>query len=187
MTDPSLNRRLDHHARRSGFAIGASMAVAIVLLIGAFVWLFATLNPYLSDFIGAEAVSTNAPTLSAGQPAAEVTPTPPASRPTATAAVAVTPTVARTVAPSVAPSNDAAASDDSDGFQADTQVAPNGQSINFRSIAGTNGSETLAVLDPGTPLQATGEEETVDGVVWLEFTNEDGTTGWIREIDTAPV
>lgn len=177
MTDPSLNRRLDHHARRSGFAVGASMAVAIVLLIGAFVWLFATINPYLSDFIGAEAASTQPPTVAAVQGAGQVTPTAAPARPTAT--VAVTPTVAPTTAPSAAPS----ASDDGE-FQADYQILPEGQSVNFRSVAGTNGSQTLAVLDPGTPLQSTGERETVDGVVWLQFKDEDGTTGWIREIDT---
>ena len=179
MTDPSLNRRLDHHSRRSGFAVGASMAVAIVLLIGAFVWLFATINPYLSDFIGAEAAPTEQPTEAAAQGGAQVTPTAQADQQTATVAAAVTATVAPTTAPSDAPSP----SDDG-GFQADYQILPEGESVNFRSVAGTDGSETLAVLDPGTPLQSTGEEETVDGVVWLEFIDEDGTTGWIREIDT---
>ena len=180
MTDPSLNRRLDHHARRSGFAVGASMAVAIVLLIGAFVWLFATINPYLSDFIGAEAAPTGQPTVSAVQPGAQTTPTPPPAQPTATVAAAVT----ATVAPTTAPSDDAVPSNDTEEFQANYRILPEGAGVNFRSVAGTNGSETLAVLDPGTPLQATGEEETVDGVVWLEFIDEDGTTGWIREIDT---
>lgn len=180
MTDPSLNRRLDHHARRSGFAVGASMAVAIVLLIGAFVWLFATINPYLSDFIGAEAAPTEQPTIAAVQGGAQVTPTAPASQPTATIAAAVT----ATVAPTTAPSDDAAEPSGNEAFQADYRILPEGESVNFRSVAGTDGSETLAVLDPGTPLQSTGEEETVDGVVWLEFVDEDGTTGWIREIDT---
>ncbi len=154
------------------------MAVAIVLLIGAFVWLFATINPYLSDFLGAEAAPTGVPTVTAGRAAPQITPTPSPAAPTAT--VAITPTVAPTVASSVtqAPSDGPAA------FQADYRILPEGQSVNFRSIAGTSGSETLAVLDPGTPLQSTGKEQTVDGVVWLEFRNEEGTTGWIREIDT---
>ena len=157
------------------------MAVAIVLLIGAFVWLFATINPYLSDFLGAQAVPTEAPTVTAGRAAPPITPTPTPAAPTAT--VAVTPTVA----PTVARSDEAAASDDSGAFQADYRILPEGQSVNFRSIAGTSGSETLAVLNPGTPLQSTGKEQTVDGVVWLEFQNEQGTTGWIREIDTETV
>lgn len=185
MTDPSLNRRLDHHARRSGFAVGASMAVAIVLLIGAFVWLFATINPYLSDFLGAEAVPTGVPTVTAGRAAPQITPTPSPAAPTAT--VAVTPTVAPSAAPSAAPSLAPSASDGAGAFQADYRILPQGQSVNFRSIAGTSGSETLAVLNPGTPLQSTGEEQTVDGVVWLEFRNQEGTTGWIREIDTETV
>ena len=157
------------------------MAVAIVLLIGAFVWLFATINPYLSDFLGAEAVPTGVPTVTAGRAAPQITPTPSPAAPTAT--VAVTPTVAPSAAPSLAPS----ASDGAGAFQADYRILPQGQSVNFRSIAGTSGSETLAVLNPGTPLQSTGEEQTVDGVVWLEFRNQEGTTGWIREIDTETV
>ena len=180
MTDPSLNRRLDHHARRSGFAVGASMAVAIVLLIGAFVWLFATINPYLSDFIGAEAAPTEQPTAAAVQGGGQVTPTAEPAQPTATVAAAVT----ATVAPTVAPSDEPAEPSDTGEFQADYQILPEGAGVNFRSVAGTDGSETLAVLDPGTPLQSTGEEETVDGVVWLQFIDEDGLTGWIREIDT---
>jgi hypothetical protein len=183
MTDPSLNRRLDHHARRSGFAIGASMAVAIVLLIGAFVWLFALINPYLSDFIGAEAAPTEQPTVAAVQGGAGVTPTAAPAPPTATVAPAVTPTVA----PTVAPSDDAAQPSDTGEFQADYQVGSDGGSINFRSEAGTDGSEILDTLEPGTPLQSTGEEETADGVVWLEFTTEDGATGWMREIDTEAI
>lgn len=156
------------------------MAVAIVLLIGAFVWLFATINPYLSDFLGAEAVPAGVPTVTAGRAAPQITPTPSPAAPTAT--VAVTPTVAPTVAPSAA-----VASDDPGAFQADYRILPEGQQVNFRSVAGTSGSETLAVLNPGTPLQSTGEEQTVDGVVWLQFRNQEGTTGWIREIDTETV
>ncbi|CAA9562091.1 MAG: hypothetical protein AVDCRST_MAG33-1762 [uncultured Thermomicrobiales bacterium] len=187
MTDPSLNRRLDQHARRSGFAVGASMALAILLLIGAFVWLFATINPYLSDFLGAQAASSTATpaSIQAGAPLAPtarpVQSSAPSVAPTATIAPTEPPAAAPTVAPTQVPPTETP-----DDFQPDYQVAGN-QGINFRSAAGTNGSETLAVVNPGTPLQSTGEEETVEGVVWLQFINEDGQTGWIREIDTEPV
>lgn len=186
MTDPSLNRRLDHHARRSGFAVGASMALAIVLLIAAFVWLFATINPYLSDFLGAEAARSTAtpPGLQAGAPVAPTTV--PLQRTTAPLEPTATVAVAATEPPTVAPTEEAAPTEVTDDFQPDFQVAGN-EGINFRSAAGTDGSETLAVVNPGTQLQSTGEDATVDGVLWLEFNNEEGQTGWIREIDTAPV
>ena len=162
------------------------MALTILLLIGAFVWLFATINPYLSDFLGVQASNATATPagLQAGAPVEATVRTVRATNapvePTAT--VAVSATEAAAAAPTEAPEP----TEEADEFQPDYRVAGN-QGINFRSAAGTNGSETLAVVNPGTPLQSTGEEETVEGVVWLQFTNEEGQTGWIREIDTAPV
>lgn len=185
MTDPSLNRRLDHHARRSGFAIGASMALTIVLLIGGFVWLFAMINPYLSDFLGAQAAPSMTPTAQTARAGAAAAPTNAPAPPTATPPPAPSPTPSPS--PTAAPSQSANANGTNDEFTADYRILPEGESVNFRSVAGTDGSETLEVLDPGTSLQSTDEEETVDGVVWLEFTTEDGKTGWIREIDTEAV
>jgi hypothetical protein len=177
MPDPSLNRRLDQHARRSGFAVGASMALAIALLIGGFIWLFAAINPYLSDFLGAEAAPTATPAREVVAGTGDGGNPPAAAEPTAT--TAVTPTVAPTQAPTQTP----APSPSEDGFQPDYQVATGGGAINFRDAPGTDGTESIEALEPGTPLDATGEEETIAGVVWLEFVDEQGRTGWIREID----
>ncbi len=199
MPDPSLNRRLDQHARRSGFAIGASMAVTIALLIGGFVWLFATINPYLSDFIGAEANPTETPTTVAvadGTTPADGPSTTPTREPTTapteeptqaptqapTAAPTEEPTQAPTQAPTAAPTEEP-----EDGFQPDYQVAVDGTSINFRDAPGTEGTNTIEALDPGTELQSTGEEETINGVVWMEFVDEQDRTGWMREIDVEQV
>ncbi len=159
------------------------MAVTIALLIGGFVWLFATINPYLSDFIGAEAAPTGTATAvaqAANTEPAEGGQAPPTAEPT----VAPTrePTTAPSEEPTVAPTETP-----EDEFQADYEVAGGGGAINYRNEPGTDGTESVAVLDPGTPLQSTGEEETVNGAVWLEFVNEDGLTGWIREIDVEPV
>jgi hypothetical protein len=184
MTDPSLNRRLDHHARRSGFAIGASMALTIALLIGGFVWLFAMINPYLSDFLGAKAAPNQTPTAQVVQAIAQVSPAPTVS-PTTAATVnpVVTPTAA--VASSAAPSANSSASSRADAFTADYEIGP--VAINFRASAGTTGAAPIDVLNPGRQLQSTGRRETVDGSVWLELTDEEGRTGWIREIDMRPI
>lgn len=150
------------------------MALAIVLLIGGFVWLFAVINPYLSDFLGAEAAPSSTPTVAALQAGVQVTPT--------AAPVAPTATVAPSQSPTAAPSQSDAAPNPTGDFTPDYQVSGQG-GVNFRSAAGTDGSDILAVLDPGTRLESTGQRETVDGVVWLEVTDEQGRTGWLRQID----
>ena len=178
MADPSLNRRLDYHARRSGFAIGASMAVTIALLIGVFVLIFAAVNPYLSDFFTTKATPEGTARV-IGQVAPSISPT-----------VVVTSTAAAgqaVASPSDQPSGSAGPSAvaGSSGFQADYQTG--NDSVNFRSDAGTDNSQTIAVLDPGTPLQSTGQQQNLNGVIWMQFTDDQGQTGWIRQIDVSKV
>lgn len=152
------------------------MALAIALLIGGFVWLFAAINPFLSDFLGAEAPPTPTFTaLSAGDAPDPST----AAGPTATLAATVSPSATAAVEPT------ATVADDTAGFQPDYEVGS--LDLNYRSQPGTDGSEILEVLAVGTQIQSTGEEETVDGVVWLEFQTEDGQAGWLREIDVNPL
>ena len=152
------------------------MALTIVLLIGGFVWLFATINPYLSDFLGAQAAPSPTQTTAVARAAVPITPTAAPAQPSATAAP--------TEAPSASPSQQVTATAASDAFAPDYVVGSN--RLNFRSAAGTSGSEILTGLDPGTQLQSTGKKQTVDGVVWLEFNTEQGQTGWVREIDVNP-
>ena len=173
MADPSLNRRLDHHARRSGFAIGASMAVTIALLIGVFVIIFAAINPFLSDFFTTKATPEGTARV-IGQVA-------PSRTPTATVTAAAAQSSAALPSGQSSASSGPSASSGVSGFQADYQTGDN--SVNFRSSAGTENSQTVAVLDPGTPLQSTGQQQNLNGVIWMEFTDDQGQTGWIRQID----
>jgi SH3-like domain-containing protein len=67
-------------------------------------------------------------------------------------------------------------------FTADFQSNPQNP-VNLRSEPGTNGTQIVEILEPGTPLQSMGQEEEVNGVVWRQFRTADGQVGWIREID----
>jgi hypothetical protein len=57
--------------------------------------------------------------------------------------------------------------------------------VNFRPGPSIDSGDPVAALDPGTPLQYLGQQTTGDdGSVWLQMTTEDGTVGWLREVDT---
>jgi outer membrane biosynthesis protein TonB len=58
--------------------------------------------------------------------------------------------------------------------------------VNFRAGPGTT-FPTQGALPPGTLLAATGNAQTADGVLWREFRIANGTIGWIRAQDAAPV
>jgi hypothetical protein len=62
--DPPFSRAPEH----SGWLTGITMAVAIVICIAAFIWLFLRIDPYLSDFIsGDDPTPTSVETPSATQ------------------------------------------------------------------------------------------------------------------------
>lgn len=99
---------------------------------------------------------------------------------TATAAVpealaTVTPTTVPT-ATATAPSSTFAATD-----RIDTQLP-----VNFRAGPGTTYT-AQAALPPGTLLAATGEAQTVGGVLWQQFRLANGTIGWVRAQDVSPL
>lgn len=179
MTDTGLNRRLSQHSRRSGFAVGLTMFLTTGLMIALFIGLFAWLNPYLSDFIS----STDGGNESSGGVAAVATESGASPLPAS-------------VAPSAAPTEGTQATEDDSNstepeppesdFVADYQSSPD-IPINLRSAPGTNGTQILEILDPGTPLLSLGQSEVVNGVTWIEFQTEDGQTGWIREIDAVQI
>src|SRR5688500_17429676 len=54
MSDPGLSNRLRQHSRRSGLAVGLTMAAAIAICILSSAWLFGRIEPYVSDFTGYE-------------------------------------------------------------------------------------------------------------------------------------
>jgi hypothetical protein len=67
-----------------------------------------------------------------------------------------------------------------------THLSNTSDSVNFRSGPGTDFA-VITSIAAATPLQATGESGVAgDGLTWLEFELEDGTVGWIREIDSVP-
>ncbi|MGH2533989.1 MAG: hypothetical protein ACRDJW_17020 [Thermomicrobiales bacterium] len=187
MTDPGLTNRLRQHSRRAGLAIGLSMAMTIAVCLGGFVVIFAEVDPFLSDFISAERAtatpereqeSSQAPPVE--EPAEEDSvPEPPAEEPQEEAQQAPTPTL--TTEPAPTPTSEAFEPD----FQANSALQ-----INFRAGPGTN-FETIFTLNIAQPLQYLNEDAptdnpAADGDRWMRFRTEDGTEGWIREIDAEP-
>ena len=73
-----------------------------------------------------------------------------------------------------------------DAFKPDYQIKA-AESVNFRAGPST-GDQILQALPPATPLQYLNEDAPAtnpnDGPRWMKFKIEDGTVGWIRQIDT---
>jgi hypothetical protein len=177
MSDPGLTNRLRQRSRRAGLAVGLSMALTIAVCIGSFAWIYAKADPLFADFVGADGTSsTRTPTAAASAPArgsADEEPEP-TERPTEEAEPEPTeePTPAPTETPEV--------------FQATHLTNPNSR-VNFRPEPNLN-TEPVALLDPGTPVQALGDEETDgDGNLWMRFRTEDGLEGWLRQDAFDPI
>ncbi len=146
------------------------MAATILLCVAGFVVIYAQVDPLTRDFIGAPPTATTERTSSSGSGSGsdessgggdtepEDTPVPePTDPPEPTAT--------------------------EEGFQI-THLSNTSDTVNFRSGPGTDFG-VVQTISPGSPLQATGETGVAgDGLTWLEFELEDGTVGWIREIDT---
>jgi hypothetical protein len=188
MVNPGLSRRLDQHGRRAGIAIGLTMVLVTVLLIGVFVTIYGRLDPVLSDFVAADVPTLPPPSIEptaepeTDQGAAGVAA--PTEAPGETAPAAVTATMVATTAPDAVPTATSAA------FQPDYAIASGGGPINFRSAPSLN-NEPITSLQPGEPLEFLGEERDdadnfADNGTWLLFRLEDGTEGWVREIDVDP-
>lgn len=196
-TPRSLSNRLRQHSRRSGFTVGISMALAIAICIAGFVTIYVQLQPYISDFI------TQDPPEDEARVAAAPDPTEP---PADEADDEEEPE------PTEEPSEDEEASNDDEGeappedededdpepteesdeFDPDLQSNPN-VSVNLRTEASTSGGQATVIfaIPPITPLESTGETQAADnpaedGDLWVEVEIEDGTVGWLRQIDTEP-
>lgn len=187
MAEPGLAQRLRRHSRNSGMMIGVSMAAAMIICIAAFIWLYIQIGPLLSDFIPRE-TSEEPETIGIGT---FNNPTPDPDEADELARAEIPPE------PLVTPADDDEASDDDedDGAAEDneepvdeddtwepTHQLRDGPNVNFRSGPNTI-SEPHGSLAPGTPLQFLGEEEPASGVIWMSFELQDGTQGWIRDID----
>lgn len=167
--------------------IGISMALTIVVCVGSFSLIYASLDDVFGDFVsrGQEVAAVRTPTpQSAGvaQGAADGAGQAATDEQQAPAPTATTPPEP-TAAPSPTPT---------DEFAPDYQLDSSG-SVNLRSGPGTR-FETVTAITPEQPLQYMGVSEvTTDpeadqlaaGQTWMEFRTEDGLEGWIREIDVA--
>lgn len=172
MTDPGLSNRLRQKSRRAGIAVGLTMALTILICVGASTAIYAALVQPLTDIIPVSEnpvvvvppTATAAPTEVAQAPEGQDTPQPADSggvepAPTATA--------------------------ESGLFQPTHQIRAD-SSVNFRGGPSTS-DEILRALSPETALQYLDEDAPTasaeDGDRWMKFKLEDGEEGWVREID----
>jgi cytoskeletal protein RodZ len=182
MSDPGLTNRLRQRSRRAGLAVGLSMALTIAVCVGSFAWIYAEADPFFADLVGSDAKAT---TSSRPTPTAEGTAS--GSRSAAGSA----PTDEATEAPTEAPAHPTETpaprpTQTPAEFRATHITNPNSR-VNFRPEPNLN-TEPIALLDPGTPVQALGDEQVDgDGNRWLRFRTEDGLEGWLREDAFAPI
>lgn len=172
--------------------IGVSMAAAMIICIAAFIWLYVQVGPVLSDFIPEETAEEEPETI--GLAGSEPSP----STGTDDLSLAEIPPEPLATAEADDESDDddsesdeAIDEDDEDDAEADDEFTPthqlrDGPNVNFRSGPNTI-SEPHGSLAPGTPLMFLGEEEPASGVVWMSFEIEDGTQGWIRDVDVIEI
>ena len=161
--------------------VGVSMAAAIALTIGAFVWIFFRIDPYLTDFTGRTGAVRVSPIV-VGSPGARLTTSPVAAPPTVTETppatalpLAPTPTALAGPSPTATP-----------GFVATHEVADVGGRVNLRA-GPTASSGRIALLLAGTRLKFLDEQEQSGDVLWLKFQTERGDVGWIRNLDVRPI
>jgi hypothetical protein len=151
--------------------IGVSMAAAIIICISAFIWLYVQLGPLLSDFIPQEPREEPA---TIGMPTTSLTPVERAIDDFTLAEIPPEPLAT--------PTEDESDDDGDNDEWVPTHQLRDGPNVNFRSGPNTI-SEPHGSLAPGTPLLFLNDEEPASGVTWMFFEIEDGTQGWIRDID----
>lgn len=177
-----LNERLQQHARRSGMMVGLSMALAIALILGAFVWIFVRLDPLLSDFTGRDRLPQVPLLLPGGRGAS---PTVAAEAVPAPAATPTTPGTAEATPIPPPPTAAATAAPTAPAFVTTHLVNSNNPQALMRSAPSTSAAVT-ARLATGTKLAYANEEIQADGITWFKFVSERGEEGWIRSFDIAP-
>jgi hypothetical protein len=152
------------------------MIAVIALCIAGFIVIYVQLNPFLTDFVGAEqgAVTPTPRAAAAGEQADSDPTEEPTEEPQATEEADNT-------------VQEANQSPTETAFQATHTSNPDFR-INLRPGPGVDSGTELAQLDPGTELQFLGDEENdSEGTPWMHVRTEDGLDGWIREIDTTPI
>ena len=179
MSDPGLSNRLRQHSRRSGFAVGLTMAAAIAICILSSAWFFGRIEPYVSDFVGYEQ-NTPVPAVAAASEDEETAVPDDETGQDPEPTVAVQVTEASGAEPTVA----SAATGTTSAFVQTHESNPD-FTVNFRPGPSIDSGAPVATLDPGTPLQYLDEQTTGDdGSIWLRMQTEAGAEGWLREVDT---
>jgi hypothetical protein len=183
MQDPGLNHRLQQRSRRSGFIIGLTMALTLLVCVGSFTVIYAQLEPVVSDFVSS---STDEPVATEEPEVAEAAPTAPADT---NDAAEPQPTTEPTPEPTAEATTEPTPADDE--FEPDFQL-DSIDSVNLRPGPGVNSGAAVVAVPIDAPLMYLGESEPTqdpgadgldDGQVWMLFRTEDGDEGWIREID----
>ena len=196
MTDPGLNQRLRQRSRRSGLMIGFSMLLTLMVCVASFTMIYARLEPVVADFVGRgdievpTPIPTEEPVAQAPEPTAppedeaatepEAEETPPADE-------------GEEAPPEDGGDNQIEEIDDEDpeGFTPDYQVEAAGP-VNLRPGPGLAYGDAIIALPVAAPLMFLDEEAATEdpardqmesGQVWMLFQTEDGTEGWIRELD----
>ena len=182
MTDTGLSNRLRQHSRRSGIVIGLSMAITIALCIGTSAWIFGQAEPYVADFTGFDEepepteVVAEAPSDEADQPEenSQESQSPPENEDEP-----ANPDQQPTVAPAPTATEST--------FNA-THLSNPDFTVNLRPGPSVGSGEPITTVPPNTPLQALGDQgQDEDGLIWLLVQTEDGTEGWIRDVDTVEI
>jgi hypothetical protein len=183
MTDTGLSNRLRQHSRRSGIAVGLTMAVTIALCILSSAYIFGRIEPYVAEVTGyddttavpqvAEASNNEPDSESNGSVEEDANES--GADPTQ-ASEDEQPTIAG-----------ASETDSAEAFVVSHRSNPD-FTINFRPGPSVSSGDPIGSLDPSSPLMYL-DEEALDeeGVVWLKFRTESGQEGWIREVDTEAV
>lgn len=171
------------------------MALAIAICVAGFVTIYVQLQPYISDFVTQDPPEEEARVSAAPNPTA-----PPADEaedeeepaPTEESSAEEEADTSNEEAPPEEEEDEPEPTEEPEGFDPDLQSNPNA-SINLRTEPSTaQGNATIIfAIPPATPLESTGETAAADnpaedGDIWVEVEIEDGTTGWLREIDTEP-
>jgi hypothetical protein len=173
--------------------IGVSMAAAIIICIAAFIWLYVQIGPLLGDFVAIDSATGDEDPTTSGVigDAPDPTPTPGSIlvddldldefEPAPVETPAATPAIIEDDDQDDEENGDNDGQPDEDAWEPTHQIRE-GPNVNFRSGPNTI-SQSQGALSPGTPLRFLDEEEPSGGVTWMYFDIEDGTEGWIRDID----
>lgn len=193
MTDPGLNSRLNQRSRRSGLMVGITMALTLMVCVGAFTAIFTQLEPLVADFVGQDAEPTSEPVVAVAQP----TEPPPndGTNPNdpGTPAPEETAEPEATEEPTTSPAEEptAPATPDDEEFVPDYQLDATGP-VNLRAGPSVNNADVVIAIPVDAPLMfldqtAVTEDPAGDllneGGIWMRFRTEDGEEGWLREVD----